>query len=159
VLVASALRRHGMPPGCLVVEITESTAMRDPERVRHVLRELSDMGIRIAIDDFGTGYSSLSHLSRMPLDELKIDQSFLKNLAASRLDQSIVQAIVGLAHNLNLSVVAEGVENPEVLPLLKRWSCEFAQGFYLGEPVPAEQLTPYLLTRCVLRSWKHRAVS
>ena len=159
VLVSEALRRHGMRPECLVIEITESTAMRDPERVRRTLRELTDMGIRIAIDDFGMGYSSLSHLSRLPLNELKIDQNFLKNLATNRLDQAIVQSIVDLAHNLNLSVVAEGVEGPEVLPILKRWNCEFAQGFYLGEPVPAEQLTPYLLTRCVLRSWKHRAVS
>jgi len=158
-LVGEALRRHGMRPECLVIEITESTAMRDPERVRRTLRELADMGVRIAIDDFGTGYSSLSHLSRLPLHELKIDQSFLKNLAASRLDQAIVQSIIDLAHNLSLSVVAEGVEGPEVLPLLKRWSCEFAQGFYLGEPIPAEQLTPFLLTRCVLRSWKHRAIS
>jgi EAL domain-containing protein (putative c-di-GMP-specific phosphodiesterase class I) len=115
------------------------------------------MGIRIAIDDFGTGYSSLSHLSRMPLNELKIDQSFIKNLAINHLDQAIVQSIVDLAHNLDLSVVAEGVEGPEVLPILKRWNCELAQGYYLGEPVPAEQLTPYLLTRCVLRSWKHHA--
>lgn len=159
VLVSEALRRHGMRPESLVIEITESAAMRDPERVRRMLRELSDMGIRIAIDDFGTGYSSLSHLSRMPIDELKIDQSFLKNLVTSRLDQAIVQSIIDLAHNLNLSVVAEGVEGPEVLPLLKGWNCEAAQGFYLGEPVPAEQLTPYLLTRCVIRSWKHRAVS
>ena len=159
VLVSEALRRHGMRPECLVIEITESTAMRDPERVRRSLRELSDMDIRIAIDDFGTGYSSLSHLSRMPIDELKIDQSFLKNLAVSRLDRAIVQSIIDLAHNLDLSVVAEGVEGPEVLPLLKHWRCEFAQGYYLGEPVPADQLTPYLLTRCVLRSWKHRAVS
>jgi EAL domain-containing protein (putative c-di-GMP-specific phosphodiesterase class I) len=95
----------------------------------------------------------------MPIDELKIDQSFLKNLAVSRLDRAIVQSIIDLAHNLDLSVVAEGVEGPEVLPLLKHWRCEFAQGYYLGEPVPADQLTPYLLTRCVLRSWKHRAVS
>ncbi len=159
VRVSEALRRHGMRPECLVIEITESTAMRDPERVRRMLRELSDLGIRIAIDDFGTGYSSLSHLSRMPIDELKIDQSFLKNLVGSRLDQAIVQSIIDLAHNLNLSVVAEGVEGPEVLPILKRWNCEFAQGYYLGEPFPAEQLTPYLLTRCVLRSWNHRAVS
>ena len=159
VLVSEALRRHGMRPECLVIEITESTVMHDPERVRRTLRELTEMGIRIAIDDFGMGYSSLSHLSRMPLNELKIDQSFLKNLAVSHLDQAIVQSIVDLAHNLNLSVVAEGVEGPEVLPFLKRWNCEFAQGYYLGEPVPAEQLTPYLLTRCVLRSWKHRAVS
>jgi diguanylate cyclase (GGDEF)-like protein len=159
VLVSEALRRHGMRPECLVIEITESTVMRDPERVRRTLRELTDMGIRIAIDDFGMGYSSFSHLSRMPLNELKIDQSFLKNLAISRLDQSIVQSIVDLAHNLNLSVVAEGVEGPEVLPILKRWNCEFAQGYYLGEPVPPEQLTPYLMTRCVLRSWKHRAAS
>ena len=157
VLVSEALRCHGMRPERLVIEITECTAMRDPERVRRTLRELADMGVRIAIDDFGTGYSSLSHLSRLPIHELKIDLSFLKNLAVSHLDRAIVQSIVDLAHNLNLCVVAEGVEGPEVLPILKRWNCELAQGYYLGEPVPAEQLTPYLLTRCVLRSWKHRA--
>jgi EAL domain-containing protein (putative c-di-GMP-specific phosphodiesterase class I) len=107
------------------------------------------MGVRIAMDDFGTGYSSLSHLSRLPLDELKIDRSFLRHLALDTHEWAIVRSIVDLAHNLNLTVVAEGVENPVVLPILKQLNCELAQGYYLGVPMPAERLTPYLVARCL----------
>jgi len=106
--------------------------------------DLHDAGIRLAIDDFGTGYSSLSHLKRFPLDKLKIDRSFIQDLDTSPAGEEIVGAIVAMAHSLNLSVVAEGVETSTQLDLLKRMRCDEIQGYYFSQPVPPERFAELL---------------
>jgi len=146
-IVGTTLNRYRMPPQALILEITESTAMHDPEHVRHVLQELTQIGVRISMDDFGTGYSSLSQLNRLPLHELKIDNSFIRHLAVNERHLSIVRSIVDLAHNLNLTVVAEGVEVPSVLPILQELQCDFAQGYYLGAPMSGKQVEHFLVSR------------
>jgi len=126
------------PPGRLVLEVTESLLMRDPARVRLTMLQLREHGVRFALDDFGTGYSSLSYLKRLPLDELKIDQSFVRELLADKADAAIVETTILLASSLGLKVVAEGVEEPEQLAWLKAHGCSLYQGFLFGRPAPIE---------------------
>jgi diguanylate cyclase (GGDEF)-like protein len=142
--VATLLAEAGLPPERLEVEITESAIMRDPFRVRQVLLRLSEMGVRIAIDDFGTGYSSLGYLKRLPVDELKIDRSFVIAMATNANDATIVRSTIDLGRNLGLTVVAEGVERAETLERLKELGCDVAQGYVMGQPAPAEELTGLL---------------
>jgi len=134
--VLNMLREHGLPPRLLQLEITESLLMRDLERASEMLRELSEGGITIAIDDFGSGYSSLSVLKSLPIDILKIDQSFVRDLGKSAGDTAIVAAVVNMARALALRVVAEGVESREQLALLKSLGCDEYQGFYYSKPLP-----------------------
>lgn len=138
-LVAQALVRHGVPPACLTLEITETTAMHDVEATLKILTRLDDIGVRIAIDDFGTGYSSLLHLKRIPASELKIDRGFVRHLAEDSEDAAIVSAIVALGHTLNLQVVAEGVETAAQQSFLAGLGCDALQGYLLGKPMPAAQ--------------------
>lgn len=133
-----------LPAGSLELEITENDMMADPERARLVLGELRALGVRIAIDDYGTGYSSLGYLRGLPADILKIDRSFLMDLATSPDNQAIVRSTVELAHNLGLEVVAEGVEDAASLELLRQWGCDRAQGFYLGHPVDPDRFRALL---------------
>ena len=105
------------------------------------MQSLSDLGVRIALDDFGTGYSSLSHLKRFPIDTLKIDQSFVRNLAADADDASIVSAVIGMGKGLQIRVVAEGVETQEQLALLRRQGCPEGQGYYFGRPVSGREFS------------------
>ena len=142
--VRTALRDSGQPAHLLEIEITESALMHDTEEATEKLRELEAMGIKIAIDDFGTGYSSLSHLRRFPVHKLKIDQSFVRDLCSSRDDESIVAAILSLAHNLGLESVAEGVETEAQLELLTRYRCTRFQGYLFSKPLPAAEV-PALL--------------
>ncbi|MNL18524.1 Phytochrome-like protein cph2 [compost metagenome] len=137
--VGRALTRHGVPPGSLTLEITESTAMRDVEASLAILTQLDDMGVRIAIDDFGTGYSSLLHLKRIPASELKIDRGFVRDLAEDTEDAAIVSAIVALGRTLKLQVVAEGVETAAQRTFLADLGCDALQGYLLGRPMPASQ--------------------
>lgn len=137
--VKSALAASTIDPTQLEFEITESTAMHNIEKTIEILHKLKNLGIRISIDDFGTGYSSLSYLQQMPIDNLKIDRSFIKNLHHSNKDKAFVQAIVTMAHTLGISVIAEGVELEEQFAFLKEINCEIAQGYLFSEPVPAEQ--------------------
>lgn len=137
--VALALSRHAVPPSCLTLEITESTAMHDVEASLAILTELDNMGVRIAIDDFGTGYSSLLHLKRIPASELKIDRGFVRDLAEDSEDAAIVSAIVALGRTLKLQVVAEGVETPAQRTFLADLGCDALQGYLLGKPMPASQ--------------------
>jgi diguanylate cyclase (GGDEF)-like protein len=138
--VACLLRRWGVPASLLGLEITESSIMADPERSREVLSELSEMGVSLSIDDFGTGYSSLSHLKRLPVDEIKIDRSFVMGMARDENDAVIVRSTIELAHNLGLRVVAEGVETKNDLDRLGSWGCDVAQGYYLSRPLPIDRI-------------------
>jgi diguanylate cyclase len=137
--VRGALAAAGLDAGYLELELTESAVMQDPESSIQVLRQLSGLGVRISVDDFGTGYSSLSYLRRLPLDKLKIDRSFIREVAASRDDAEIVRAIVSLAHSLHLKVIAEGVETEEQLTFLRGLGCDQYQGFHCSPPVPADE--------------------
>ena len=137
--VREALAAAGLDAGYLELELTESAVMQDPESSIQVLRQLSGLGVRISVDDFGTGYSSLSYLRRLPLDKLKIDRSFIREVAASRDDAEIVRAIVSLAHSLHLKVIAEGVETAEQLTFLRGLGCDQYQGFHCSPPVPADE--------------------
>ena len=133
------LSQHGVNPNMLVLEITESAIMDDPQRALQTLNRLHAMGLKLSIDDFGTGYSSLAYLKRLPVDELKIDKSFVMNMESDLQDAKIVRSTVDLAHNLGLTVVAEGVENAKSWKLLAGLSCDEAQGFLISRPMPGEQ--------------------
>lgn len=139
--VRDALARHTLDPHCLMLEITESTAMRDADASLHILQQLDAMGVRISIDDFGTGYSSLLYLKRLPASELKIDRGFVRDLAHDTEDAAIVSAIVALGQTLNLRIVAEGVETAEQQAFLTRLGCDSLQGYLLGRPMTAESLS------------------
>jgi diguanylate cyclase (GGDEF)-like protein len=138
------LERWELPPDRLVLEITESTIMADPTRALAVLQRLSELGIRLAIDDFGTGYSSLGYLKRLPLDELKIDKSFVISMSSDENDAAIVRSTIDLGRNLGLEVVAEGVETDEIWQRLRGLGCDVAQGYFLSRPQPAAEVTVWM---------------
>lgn len=143
-LIGDLLDRYRAHARWLTLEITEGAIMHDPEQALHVLRALKDMGLRLAIDDFGTGYSSMTYLKRLPIDELKIDKSFVLGLAGTAEDEIIVRAIVELGHNLDLRVVAEGVEDEAALDILRRYGCDRAQGFLFSHALAAPALERWL---------------
>lgn len=136
--VDAALKRHRIAPGRLIVEVTESSLMRDVERSIALLQSLRAMGVELSIDDFGTGYSSLNYLTRLPMTELKIDRSFVTRIGVERDGTTIVNAIVAMAHGLNLSVTAEGVEEARQLQYLRSLGCDQYQGYLCSPPVDAE---------------------
>ena len=136
-VVSDALVESGVAPEHVVLEITESALMHDPRAALRVLSGFKDLGVTLAVDDFGTGYSSLSYLQRFPLDVLKVDRSFVADLGTGGDASQIVAAVIGLAHSLGLLVVAEGVETAGQLQELRRFGCDFAQGFLFSRPVPA----------------------
>nr|WP_277349823.1 EAL domain-containing protein [Planosporangium thailandense] len=138
--VRAALDATGLAPGLLQVELTETSVMTEPERSREALRQVREYGVKVSIDDFGTGFSSLSQLKQLPADELKIDRTFVQELANDPDDVVLVRSAIDLAHNLGLSVVAEGVEELDALVLLGDLGCDLAQGFALSRPVPADEL-------------------
>lgn len=142
--VGGILEEHGLLPRDLELELTETFLMRDSNSTAAVLQSLSDLGVRIALDDFGTGYSSLSHLKRFPIDTLKIDQSFVRNLPTDADDASIVDAVIGMGKGLQIRVVAEGVETREQLAFLRKRGCPEGQGYYFGRPVSAREFTQLL---------------
>jgi len=137
-LVASVLKDSGLPPRLLELEITESTAMQHTDVTLSTFKKLKELGVSIAIDDFGTGYSSLAYLKRFPVDKLKIDKSFIAELAQGNDQKAIVAAIIGLAHTLGLRVCAEGVETEAQLEFLQSCRCDFVQGFLCGAPVDSD---------------------
>jgi diguanylate cyclase len=139
-VVRTALAEHELASSHLVLEITESTAMRDAEASLKVLNQLSALGVSISIDDFGTGYSSLLYLKRLPANELKIDRGFITELAQGNDDEAIIQAIIALGKTLGMRIVAEGVETPQQQALLTRLGCDTLQGYLLGKPGPADML-------------------
>ncbi len=138
-VVLKALDDAGLHPRYLQLELTESILMRSADSTESILNALKATGVQVAIDDFGTGYSSLSYLTRFPIDTLKIDRSFVHQLAASEGDTSIVTAIISMGHSLHMRVVAEGVETQEDAAFLRAQNCDEAQGYYFSRPVPAEQ--------------------
>jgi diguanylate cyclase (GGDEF)-like protein len=138
--VQAAVARSALPRSLLQLELTERSVMSEPERSRDVLRQIRNLGIKISIDDFGTGFSSLSQLKQLPADELKIDQSFVRGLPNDAEDVVLVRSAIDLAHNLGLTVVAEGVERLDALALLHELGCDLAQGFALSRPSPDENL-------------------
>ena len=142
--VEELLDRWKVERGRLELEITESTMLADPVRTKLILDRLSGMGVRLSIDDFGTGYSSLAYLKRLPVDEIKIDRSFVMNMTHDEDDAVIVRSTIDLGRNLGLAVVAEGVETVEAWERLKALGCTIAQGYYLSPPVAPEQLRDWL---------------
>ncbi len=139
-LVAHVLSETGVEPSRVCLEITESAVMDDAALTATAMRELKALGVRLAIDDFGTGYSSLTYLKRFPVDELKVDRSFVSGVDSDPEDAAIVAAVIDLAHSLGLVAVAEGVERPGQADRLRALGCDIAQGYYFGRPQPAEQL-------------------
>jgi diguanylate cyclase (GGDEF)-like protein len=140
----AVLQRYAIDPALLVLEITESAIMDDPQRALQTLNRLHAMGMKLSIDDFGTGYSSLAYLKRLPVDELKIDKSFVMNMESDLQDAKIVHSTVDLAHNLGLTVVAEGVESAKSWKLLAGLSCDEVQGFFIAKPMPSHQFAQWV---------------
>jgi diguanylate cyclase (GGDEF)-like protein/PAS domain S-box-containing protein len=136
--VRRLLEKHRVDPTLLELEITESALISDPERATLTLQQIHDMGVKLSIDDFGTGYSSLSHLRRLPLHALKIDVSFVTQMLASEQDAVIVESTIGLAHNLGLSVVAEGIEDAKTRDRLRELGCDEGQGYFFSKPIDAD---------------------
>jgi diguanylate cyclase (GGDEF)-like protein len=142
--IASAIRSSGLDPQNLVLEITESMLMGDVEHYITLLQHIVDLGVEFSLDDFGTGYSSLSYLKKFPIHELKIDRSFLTNVPEINEDNSIVKAIISMAHSLGLNLIAEGVESAEQLDFLRQHNCNVIQGFYYSKPLSKVDFTEFL---------------
>jgi len=138
--VERALSASGLAPELLELELTESTLLHNVESVLTSLLRLKQMGVKLAIDDFGTGYSSLSYLKRLSIDKLKIDQSFVRDLASDPDDEAIVRAIIQMARSLNLKTIAEGVENLDLRFRLQSLGCDEAQGYLYSRPLPAQDI-------------------
>jgi EAL domain-containing protein (putative c-di-GMP-specific phosphodiesterase class I) len=143
-IVHQILEETGLAPAHLDLELTESSIMSNAQATIDVLTRLKAMGVTISIDDFGTGFSSLSYLKRLPIDTLKIDQSFIRDVTTDPDAAALVMAIITLAHNLRLQVVAEGVETEEQLRFLRLLRCDEAQGYFLGKPLSAAELEELL---------------
>ena len=142
--VGRVLQETGLNPHCLELEITESVVIQDMDLAITMLRRLKEMGVQIAIDDFGTGNSALSYLRRFPIDTVKIDRSFIRDLTVNPSDAEITATVIIMAHNLKLEVIAEGVETEEQLAFLKQRLCDQMQGFLFSRPVPAEEVEAML---------------
>ena len=142
--VADLLKLHNVPPDLLELEITESAVISDPPRTEAVLARLDKMGVRLSVDDFGTGYSSLTYLTRLPVDQVKIDGSLVTNMNSSAHKEVLVRLTIDLARSLGQDVVAEGVETVEVLQRLEGFGCHMAQGYYVSKPLPIEELDVWL---------------
>jgi EAL domain-containing protein (putative c-di-GMP-specific phosphodiesterase class I) len=145
--VEAVLADTGLPPHLLELEITESTLMENAQDTLKALHRLRGLGVRLSIDDFGTGYSSLSYLKRFPVDIIKIDRSFVRDVPMDADDVAIVTAIIALAHSLRLEVVAEGVETEAQLNFLKGRNCDLMQGYHLSPAIPAEQFAALIQQR------------
>jgi diguanylate cyclase (GGDEF)-like protein len=143
-LVDSTLRETGMDPKYLELELTENSLVERPDAIYKIFQQLRERGVRMAIDDFGTGYSSLSYLSKLPIDKLKIDRSFVFDIADDANDRSIVEAIISMSHSLRLKAIAEGVETPEQKEILLRLNCDEMQGYLFSMPLPPSELAAML---------------
>ena len=145
--LVETLAASATAPGRLYVEITETALMTDPDRAAVVLQDLHRAGIRISIDDFGTGQTSLSYLSALPIDEIKIDRSFIADMTESAGHHAITRSIVELGHNLGFDVVGEGVETAQIASALQETGCDVAQGYLYARPMPAADLSEWMVAR------------
>jgi EAL domain-containing protein (putative c-di-GMP-specific phosphodiesterase class I) len=145
--VARLLAEHAVPPALLSLEVTEDGLIADPEGAAATLGAIAGLGVRISLDDFGTGWSSLAHLRRLPVDELKIDRSFVRDMVEDEDDAAIVRTTLDLARSLRLRVVAEGVEDDDTWALLADQGCDAIQGYVLSRPLPAGQIDAWLAQR------------
>ncbi|HEY6452718.1 MAG TPA: EAL domain-containing protein [Steroidobacteraceae bacterium] len=143
-IISALLVEHDVPPHMICLEITESGFMEDPAHAQRVLDRLAAIGLRLSIDDYGTGYSSLSYIMKLPVNELKIDRTFVSNMSQDADMMTIVRSTIELGHSLGLKVVAEGIEDPAGYSLLRSLGCDFAQGYYISPPMPAEALPGWL---------------
>jgi EAL domain-containing protein (putative c-di-GMP-specific phosphodiesterase class I) len=143
--IQRVLSKHGISPGLLELELTESSLMTNTDDAVQTLRDLKALGVHLSIDDFGTGYSSLAYLQRFPIDALKIDRSFVSDITSDLDDATIIRAVIGMAHNLGLRVVAEGVENEAQLSFLVANGCDEMQGFYYSPPLAGDESLALLL--------------
>jgi EAL domain-containing protein (putative c-di-GMP-specific phosphodiesterase class I) len=143
-LIRDSVLRHAIDPALLKLELTESMLLENIEEIIATMNGLKEIGVRISLDDFGTGYSSLQHLKRLPIDQLKIDQSFVRDIVIDSSDKAIVSTIIAMSKSLNLDVIAEGVETEEQRQFLLRSGCSHYQGYLFGEPVPIEQFEKLL---------------
>lgn len=134
------LKKYQIKPGQVLVEITEGQIMQDPDEVADILSHLGVMGLSLSVDDFGTGQASLTYLKKLPVEKLKIDQSFISDMVNNEDDRLIVKATIELAHTLDLKVIAEGVETAEAHDLLKEMNCDYVQGYYISHPLEADQI-------------------
>ena len=150
-VIEKALERYRLEPACLLLEITETGVMLDPSQVIEILNQLSSMGLTLSIDDFGTGHSSLAYLKRLPVHTLKVDKSFVTDMDSDDDNASIVHATIDLAHNMGLTVTAEGVETRPVHDLLKGMGCDYYQGYYVGEPMESAVIIGWLNERRLTR--------
>jgi len=148
--IGMILAETGLPPGLLEIEMTETALMGTSSGPDNVIQRLRARGLRIAIDDFGTGYSSLLYLRRFPVDRIKLAQEFVRDIGIEANDTAIVKAAIGLARELGIGVMAEGVETADQLRLLHEWGCRQAQGFYFAPPMPAEDVLPLLRSGSVI---------
>ena len=154
--VAELLRKWGLTGECLTLEITESAIVSDPAGTKDIIRQLRELGVGISIDDFGTGYTSLAYLARLPITQLKIDRSFVMNMDNDADDAAIVRSIITLGHDLDLEVVAEGVETVVIYDQLARLGCDTIQGYWLSRPLPPAELSEWL-TRAASRPGERAA--
>jgi diguanylate cyclase (GGDEF)-like protein len=138
-VIAKSLKETGLDPQHLELELTETSILQDPDQATRTLIAFKQMGLQISLDDFGTGYSSLSYLMKLPIDKLKIDKSFIQHMKADTSGASIVSAIIAMAHSLELSVIAEGVELEEHMQLLRKMHCDMVQGYFIARPLPASE--------------------
>mgnify|MGYP002152242525 CR=1 FL=1 len=154
--VARCLKRHQLDPGRLELELTESIIMKHVDQTIRLLEQLSRMGVHLSVDDFGTGYSSLSYLKRFPLNKLKIDQSFVREICLDPDDATICRTIISMADNLNLTVTAEGVEDADQLALLAEFGCHQYQGYFFSRPVPAQQIPDLCANTSQPERWNYQ---
>lgn len=150
-VLQACLQRYATDPGRIEIEFTESAMIRHPDRLAEQLQAVHALGVRIAIDDFGTGYSNFTYLKKLPARALKIDQSFIRSLPDNRTDSTIAPALIRLGHDLDLRVVAEGVESEAAYALLREWGCDEAQGYWIARPMPSEDLERWLAVPWRLR--------
>jgi diguanylate cyclase (GGDEF)-like protein len=147
--ILGRVRDAELSPERVIVEITESAAMADPERTQRLFRELQEQGVRLAIDDFGTGFSSLARLKQLPVDILKIDQMFVRDMTEATHSASMVRAVIDLAHGLGMIAQAEGIETEEQWKFLAEYGCELGQGYHFSRPVPGDQILTYARRRAL----------
>jgi diguanylate cyclase (GGDEF)-like protein len=157
-LFTAATQRFGVPPDMVIVEVTESALVEDPQRAQETMRDLKLLGLRLSIDDYGTGYSSLAYIQRLHCDELKVDRTFVTHISGRERDAAIVRSTIDLGHSLGLTVVAEGVEDERSMSVLKELGCDMAQGFGICLPLPPRKLTEWIAT-CEWKSVALRAAS